>query len=372
VKRFRTGRAAGVAVLAVSAAVGLAACGSSSGTSATPSSSTSSGASGVTCAKGTLDAAGSTAQANAITALADAYEKACGSGVTINYNADGSGDGVTAFEQGTVAFAGSDYGLGTADVPAANKRCGSGNVAVNIPLVPGPIAIGYNLTGVTSLKLSAQVLAKIFSGKITKWNDRAITAINPGVSLPSEKIQPIHRSDSSGTTYNFTNYLNHLDPADWSYAANKDFPPAAGGVGAKGSSSVAAGVKQTQGAIGYFEDSYAVSDGIPVASIGNAAGDYIVPSITGAASFIAKGAAASDGKISFDYKDTSSSDYPNVLVTYEIVCGKGNSASTLPLLKDFLTYMAGAGQKVLPANGYASLPATVASKDLTTIAGLAS
>ena len=128
-------------------------------------------------------------------------------------------------------------------------------------MAPGGIAIAYNLPGVSSLNLSASTIAKIFSGKITKWDDAAIKADNSGVTLPSTAIQTFHRSDSSGTTYNFTNYLTNVAKSDWTYNFGKTWT-APGGQGAKGSSSVAQGVKSTAGGIGYFETSYATQDNL--------------------------------------------------------------------------------------------------------------
>ena len=235
----------GSAALAASTLLAVAACGSSSkGSSTAPSSSapastspssaaTSSSASGINCAgSGTLTSSGSTAQQNAISAWAKAYQAAC-HGAVINYGGGGSGKGVTDFTAGTDDFAGSDFPLTTDQKTSADKVC-SGGEAVDLPMAPGGIAIAYNLPGVTSLNLSAGTIAKIFSGKITKWNDPAIAADNSGVTLPSTTIQTFHRSDSSGTTYNFTNYLTNVAKSDWTYMFGKTWS-APGGQGAKGS-----------------------------------------------------------------------------------------------------------------------------------------
>ena len=200
---------------------------------------------------GTLTASGSTAQANAISAWAKAYQAAC-KGAIINYGGGGSGKGVTDFTAGTADFAGSDFPMTATQKSAADKVC-TGGEAVDLPMAPGGIAIGYNLPGVTNLNLSAGTIAKIFSGKITKWDDAAIKADNPGVTLPSTAIQTFHRSDGSGTTYNFTNYLTNVAKSDWTYSFGKNWT-APGGQGAKGSAGIAQGVKSTAGGVGYMED----------------------------------------------------------------------------------------------------------------------
>jgi phosphate transport system substrate-binding protein len=176
------------------------------------------------------------------------YEDKC-TGATINYQGGGSGKGVQQLQEGTVDFAGSDFPLSSSDRPAADARCKSGS-AIDLPMVPGPIAVGYNLPNVTQpLNLSAGTLAKIFTGKITKWNHPAIAHDNPGLKLPALGIQTFHRSDGSGTTYNFSNYLANEAKADFPFPANKNWP-APGGQGANGTQGVAQGVKSTPGGIG--------------------------------------------------------------------------------------------------------------------------
>lgn len=327
-------------------------------------------ASGITCSSGTLQSSGSTAQANAMAQWIKDYQTAC-SGATINYAGGGSGQGVENFQDGTVDFAGSDFPLQAGDEHnKANQRCGSGD-AVDVPMVPGAIAVSYNLPGVKDLSLSASTIAKIFSGKITKWDDPAIKKDNPGVSLPALGIQTFHRSDGSGTSFNFTNYLAHDAKADWSYGANKDWP-APGGQGAEGSSGVAQGVKSTQGGIGYFEKSYADQAGLPFAKVGNAQGKFVeltnanVVTFVGQARFVGKGG---DLPLEFNYGTVNPNAYPNVLVTYEIFCSAGNKK--VDLLKNFLTYVASdKAQKELPSLGYVSLPTNVQHKVQTAISAI--
>jgi phosphate transport system substrate-binding protein len=371
-------RYAAFAGVGLAAAVTLAACGSNnnspaaSGTSA-PGSSSASAGTAITCGSGTLSAAGSTAQTNAIAKWVKDYQGSC-SNATINYNPVGSGAGITAFEQKQVDFAGSDFPLSGADVDKANTRCGAGNKAIDLPMVPGAIAVIYNVTGVTApLNLSASTLSKIFNGKITTWNDPAISAANPGVTLPSTKITSFHRSDKSGTSFNFSNYLNKTAAADFPAAANKQWP-GTGGQGVNGSSGVAQAVKTTAGGIGYAEISFATANNLQTAKVGNAAGQYIAPSTDAATAFIAKAKinqTGSDIQLAFDYTFSDPGAYPAVLVTYEIACASGNDATQLKLIKGFLTYAAGnTAQMELPGTGYVSLPTNIQSLVQTAVSGL--
>ena len=282
-------RAAAVGIAAAgAAALVLAGCGSDN--NSTPSSSggsstTSCRGSNISCQSGTLTSGGSTAQQNAISAWSKAYETAC-SGATINYQGVGSGAGVTQFSSGTLDFAGSDFALDSIEPVGADARCKSGP-AINIPLAPGGIAIGYNIPNVTKLNLSASNLAKIFSGKITNWNDPSIAKDNSGTTLPNLPIQTFHRSDSSGTSYNFTNYLANDAKSDWTVGANKNWP-APGGQGEHGSSLVASTVKATPGGIGYFEQSFATQNNLPMAAVGNPAGQFVSLTTANVANFLAK------------------------------------------------------------------------------------
>jgi len=360
------------------AAATLSACGSnnsspSSGTTTTTGGSSPTGANAISCASGTLTAAGSTAQANAISKWTKDYQAAC-SGATINYNPNGSGAGLTAFEQKQVDFAGSDFPMTSSDVPLANARCGSGNNAINIPLVPGLIAVMYNVSGVTSsLNLSASTLAKIFNGKVATWNDPAITGENPGVTLPGTKITTFHRSDKSGTSFNFSNYLNKTAAADFPAAANKQWP-GTGGQGQNGSSGVAQAVKTTDGGIGYAEVSFATSNSLQTAKVGNAQGQYVAATTANASAFIAKANAQSNVngiELTFDYTYSNPDAYPAVLVTYEIACGAGNDSGQLPLIKGFLGYGASStAQAQLPSIGYVQLPSDLQTQVKSLVDGM--
>jgi phosphate transport system substrate-binding protein len=365
-------RAISLGALAVSGALALTACGSDdNGGSDGGSASASAQAGNIKCddAKGQLLADGSSAQKNAIDAWVKQFSQACG--VQVNYKGGGSGAGVTAFTQGQVAFAGSDSALKPEEVTASKKVC-SGGQGIDLPMVGGPIALGYNVPGVDKLVLDAPTIAKIFNDKIKKWDDPAIKALNPDAKLPSLKIQAFHRSDESGTTDNFTKYLIATAKSDFPYSGGKAWQ-AKGGQSAPQSSGVSAQVKQTSGAIGYFELSYA-KDGINTVSIDTGASAPVEATVDNATKAIADAkviGTGSDLALQLNYATKADGAYPMVLVTYEIACDKGNKADTLPATKAFLRYMASEdGQKILAENDYAPIPADIIAKVRTTIEGL--
>ncbi|MGC4986338.1 phosphate ABC transporter substrate-binding protein PstS [Streptomyces sp. DT193] len=367
-------RALTLGALAVSGALALTACGSddTGNTSGGGSSSSASNNSAIKCddAKGQIQASGSSAQKNAIDAWVTTFKAAC-KDVQINYNPTGSGAGVTTFIQGQTAFAGSDSPLKPEEATAAKKTCG-GNAAVDLPMVGGPIAIGYNLDGVDDLVLDASTIAKIFDGKISKWNDAAIQKLNPDAKLPSTKIQAFHRSDESGTTDNFTKYLKAVAPSDWNYSGGKAWQ-AKGGQSAQGSAGLAQQVNQTPGAISYFELSYATGDVKAVALKTDAAAPAkaTVENATKAISSAKVVGTGSDLALEMNYKPTADGAYPLTLVTYEILCEKGNKADTLAATKSFLTYIASEdGQKQLTAAQYAPIPDEIITKVRSTISNL--
>jgi phosphate transport system substrate-binding protein len=368
-------RALSLGALAVSGALALTACGSDDNGSSSGSSSSSSAtaaAGSIKCddAKGQLLADGSSAQKNAIDAWVKNFTQAC-NGVQVNYKGSGSGAGVTAFTQGQIAFAGSDSALKD-DAVAASKSVCSGGQGIDLPMVAGPIAVAYNVEGVDNLVLDASTIAKIFNGKITNWNDEAIKKLNPTAKLPDQKIQPYHRSDESGTTDNFTKYLIATAKADWPYSGGKAWQ-AKGGQSAAGSSGVAQGVKSTPGAIGYMELSYA-KDGLGTVAVNTGAAAPVKASSDGATKAVAAAqvvGTGSDLSLKLDYNTKADGAYPLTLVTYEIVCDKGNKAATLPATKAFLRYIASTdGQGILSGIDYAPIPDAIISKVRTTIEGL--
>ncbi|MFE9565855.1 phosphate ABC transporter substrate-binding protein PstS [Streptomyces sp. NPDC006487] len=369
-------RASALGALVVSGALVLTACGSDDNTK------TDAGASGkpsaavgdIKCdgAKGKLLASGSSAQKNAVDLWVKNYMAAC-PGVEVNYKSSSSGEGIVAFNQGTVGFAGSDSALKPEAVEESKKIC-TGGQGIDLPMVGGPIAIGFNVAGVDKLTLDAPTLAAIFNDKIKKWDDEAIKKLNPGVTLPATAIQAFHRSEDSGTTENLGKYLKAAAPEAWTYEAAKKWP-APGGQAASGSSGVASQVKAVDGAIGYFELSYASSQSIKTVDVATGAAAPVKATGENASKAIAAAKISGTGDdlaLKLDYATKAEGAYPIVLVTYEVVCDKGNKAETLSTVKSFLNYTASdAGQKVLTENGYAPIPAEINAKVREVIAKLA-
>ncbi|MCI3223055.1 phosphate ABC transporter substrate-binding protein PstS [Streptomyces sp. NP-1717] len=360
-------RATALGALAVSGALVLTACGSDDNTESTGSGDkTAAAASNIKCddAKGQVLAAGSSAQKNAMDLWVKNFQQAC-AGVEINYQPIGSGGGITKFTQGQVAFAGSDSALKPEEVTASEKIC-KGGKGINLPMVGGPVAIGFNVPGVDSLVLDAQTLAKIFDSKIKKWDDKAIADLNPDAKLPGTAIQAFHRSDESGTTQNLNKYLKAAAPAEWNYDDSSKSWEAKGGQAASGSSGVASSVKDTEGAIGYFELSYATASDLTTVKVDTGAGAPVEATTENASKAIAAAKVKGTGNdmaLELDYATKAEGAYPIILVTYEIACDKGNKAETLPSVKAFLNYtVSDEGQKVLSEAGYAPLPTEIAAK----------
>ncbi|MFF8843429.1 phosphate ABC transporter substrate-binding protein PstS [Streptomyces sp. NPDC015127] len=320
--------------------------------------------SGIACAKeGKLAASGSTAQQNAMKYWIGQYQLAC-PGVQIRYVPIGSGGGVAQFLRGATVIGGTDTPLTEEEFEITREVCPGGR-AIDLPMVGGPIAIGYNLDGVEDLVLDAPTLAKIFDSQITTWNDEEIQRLNPGVQLPATEITAVHRSDGSGTTQNFNAYLAEAAPAEWPYPKEKAWQ-AKGGHSAAGSDGIVSAVRGTDGAIGYFELSFAKAENIPTVRLDTGAPEPVVVSAQSASAGIAAAQVAGSGKdmtLEFDYRTKAPGAYPIVLVTYEIVCATGNRPDVLPALKSFLTYTASEeGQKDLSRIHYAPLPDRVAAR----------
>jgi phosphate transport system substrate-binding protein len=317
----------------------------------------------------TLKASGSTAQANAMTRFGNAFEQAC-PGQTLNYTPNGSGAGIGEFTGNQTDFGGSDSELLPPEYTAAAQRCGS--PAWNLPVVFGPIAITYNVNGVTSLILDGPAAAKIFNGAIMDWNDPAIAALNPGVALPAEPIRVIFRSDQSGTSDNFQKYLDTASGGAWGKGAGKTFK---GGVGesAKGNDGTAAVVKGTEGAITYNEWSFAQAQHLDIAKIVTSAGpDPVALTADTVGKTIASAFIIKDGNdlaldtISF-YRPNQTGAYPIVLATYEIVCSKYPDPQVGMAVKAFLQSTIGAGQNGLVGNGYIPIPDAFKSRLTTAV-----
>ncbi|MDH6118262.1 phosphate ABC transporter substrate-binding protein PstS [Kitasatospora sp. GAS204B] len=376
-KLQRNGRTKALAIGAVAlvSTLSLAACGSDNNSAKTTSSASgASSAAAITCAskQAPLQGAGSTAQGNAVDVWKAAYGTAC-SGTQVSYNGVGSGAGVAQFNQGKVAFAGSDFALKATDVAASKAVCQNGGQAIDLPMVAGLVTLVYNVDGVNNLILDGPTSAKIFDGQITKWNDPAIAALNPGVTLPADAIQTFHRSDDSGTSYNLTSYFAKTSGGAWSYPASKTWA-GKGGQSATGSAGVAAQIKQVKDSIGYVELSYAQNNSLKTASINTGAAKAVDATAANAAITLGNSTVVGTGNdlaLQLDYGTKADNAYPIVLVTYEIACDKGNAPATLDSLKSFFTYIASnGGQQAIADKGYVPLPTPVASKVQAAIGNL--
>ncbi|TWH18148.1 phosphate transport system substrate-binding protein [Rhodococcus rhodochrous J45] len=319
--------------------------------------------SAATCeGKSTLSGAGSSAQKNAMDQFVSTYIAVCSqkdAAVNVAYNPTGSGDGRTQFIANQIDFAGSDSAIGDEQAAQAAERC-AGNPAWNLPLVFGPVALAYNVEGVGDLVLDAETTAKIFNGSITKWNDPAIAALNEGAPLPDADITPIVRSDSSGTTDNFQQYLETASNGAWTSGAGSDFT---GGVGegAKGSAGVAQAVAGSPNSITYVEKSFADQNNLSIAKIDNGSGPVeLTEETAGKAIEGAEFVPASEGDLTLDLSSIFGSSeegaYPLVLATYEIVCSAGYDTDTATAVKSFLISAANEGQEGLSEQGYVPLP----------------
>ena len=368
---YRAGALAAAAVLSLS----LAACTADNEPSDAPTTGSTTGSTNAPAVQlsGTLNGSGSTAQESAMDAWRAAFQTE-NPELTINYDPVGSGGGVTAFTSGAVAWAGSDSPLKDPDeYEAAKAYCGADG-AINLPVYISPIAVVFNVEGVTSLNLDAATIAGIFDGKITKWNDPAITALNADVTLPDTAITPVHRSDDSGTTKNFTDYLSKVAPDAWTYPADKVWPIKSGESG-EGTSGLIDVVTNTPGTIGYADASKAGTLGVASIQVGDA---FNAPSAEGAATALAtselkEGNGANDLAYSIDRTTTESGAYPLLLLSYAIVCQSYEDAATLANVTGFLSYVASADGQAAAASaaGSAPLPADLSAQIETILAGIA-
>jgi phosphate transport system substrate-binding protein len=376
VKLNRIGKTLGTTLSATAiAALTLTACGSDNN-AGTTSSGTASPAGNATAAdcggKNSVTAEGSTAQQNAIAEFNKVWGQVC-SGKTLAYNPTGSGAGIDQFIAKQVDFAGSDSALKDDQVQKAAERCG-GNPAWNLPLVFGPVALAYNIEGVDKLVVNADLLAKIFQGQITKWNDPAIAALNSGTNLPDADIKPVYRSDSSGTTDNFQKYLAAAAPQSWTKGDGKEFQGGAG-EGAQKSSGVVQAIQATPGSIGYVEKSPAAAAGLKNAEIDSGAGAVALTDDSTKAAVAAAKFKAEGMDLTLDlnalYASKEAGSYPLMLATYEIVCSKGYDADTAAAVKSFLTVSANQGQANLSAAGYVPLPDSFKERLLKSVDAIA-
>jgi phosphate transport system substrate-binding protein len=360
----KTTTAAALAALAI----GLAACGSGNSGGSGTSGGSGGGSSSGKQLGGTLDGAGATFPQPVYQEWASRFQK--DTGTTVNYQGIGSGGGIAQFTAGTVDFGASDAAMTDEEEAAAAKK----GRPVHIPTVMGAVTVSYNLAGVKSgLKLDGSTVANIFLGKITKWNDPAIKSQNAGVNLPASSISICHRSDDSGTTKNFTQFLADHSSA-WKNGPGVDksvkWPS---GTGAKGNDGVAACIKQTQNSIGYVEQAYALANNFTFASVKNKSGKYITPTLPSTSAAGTGLDIPSDLRIS-TIDAPGASAYPitalTFLLVYEDPCKAGMKAEQAKRLKAWLDYAEGTGQNVAGELQYAKLPDALHAKAEAKVNGL--
>jgi phosphate transport system substrate-binding protein len=361
----------GLIAALVAGAFALSACGSDNTPSTAGGGPSASGGASADCASGTLSWDGSSAQKTAVTEWIKQYQGKC-SGASVNYQGQGSGAGRTAFYGGQIPVAGSDSSIKTAEQSKADARC-SGGKAVNLPMVLTPVTLIYNISGVSDLTVTPSVVAKMFSGKITKWNDPEIAKANPGVTLPDKSVTSVHRSKDSGTTDNFTKFLDAQAKDVWTYGSGQGWK-APGGVGAPDNAGIVQNVKSTDGAIGYADGPDAKKNSLTPAKLDVGAGP-VAPDATSVGKAISAAKIEGDNqdvKLSINYGLKEAGTYPAILATYEITCTKGLSADQAKFVKSFLTYTASTeGQGVLEGLGYSPLPDELATKVRSAVDALA-
>ncbi len=302
-----------------------------------------------------LTGAGATFPNPIYTKWFDAYNKR--TGIQINYQSIGSGGGIRQFTEGTVDFGATDGPMNESQIQAV-----AGNV-LHVPAVLGAVVVTYNLPslGDAQLKFDGTLLVDIFMGRVTKWNDPKIAALNPGAKLPEIDLVVVHRSDGSGTTYVFTDYLNKFS-REWKdkvgYATSVNWPV---GLGGKGNEGVTQQVKQVEGALGYVELIYALSNNLPYGQIKNASGSYVTPSlesVTAAAAGI-KLPKDTDFRVSITNAPGAEA-YPIASFTWLLVKKDNKDAAKAKLIRDFLAWMiTPEAQNMAAALHYAPLPAPV-------------
>jgi phosphate transport system substrate-binding protein len=320
---------------------------------------------------GTLAGGGASTQQAAMGAWAVGFQGE-NPAVTIEYDPIGSGGGRENFISGAFPFAGSDAYLtdDEGELSDATERCG-GEVPIQVPSYISPIAVAYNLPGVDELRLSPQALAGIMAGKITSWDDPAIDKTNPDVDLPAERINTVHRSDESGTTENFTDYLTTVAPDAWDAGVVETWPTEYGGEGAKGTSGVVQTVENSEFSVGYADASQTAELGQAMIGVGE---EFVAPSAEAAAKILEaspEAENASDTAVIYDldFATEESGTYPIVLTSYLMACQSYDDAAEGELVQAFMEYVIsdqGQGQAAAEA-GSAPLSQTVQLKSLSII-----
>lgn len=321
---------------------------------------------------GTIVGAGASSQESAMQAWIASFA-AAHPDVTVTYDPVGSGGGRTQFADGATAFGGTDAALDDEEWAAAAARCAPGEPA-ELPLYVSPIAVAFNLPGIDTLNMSADTIARIFAGEITAWDDPEIAEANPGTDLPALAITPVNRSDESGTTQNFTEYLAAAAPDAWPHEPSGDWP-VSGTQSAQGTSGVVQTVQAAEGAITYADASKVGGLGTVAVQVGE---EYVPYSPEAAAAVLdasplAPGRAETSLVRELERDTTASGVYPIVLVSYTIACTAYDDAATAALVKEFLAYVASEeGQQVAAqAAGSAPISDELRAEVLTIVDGIA-
>ena len=314
--------------------------------------------------EGYLVGAGSTAQGAAQQAWVAGFQTAHPD-VTVDYDPSGSGAGRDTFIEGASDFAGSDRAYTLEEIEEGRfGRCAPDSTIIQLPLYVSPIAVVFNLEGVDSLDLDQRTIVGIFAGEISNWNDPAIAATNPDIDFPDLPITPVHRSDDSGTTENFTDYLQAAAPDGWEWEADGVWP-FEGGEAAQGNSGVVDAVANGVGTIGYADASRAGDLGTVAVKVG----DEFVPFSPEAAAAIVdaspleEGRAPGDLTIAIDRTSTAQGVYPIVLVSYLIACEQYASPQNVELVREYLTYIASEEGQLVAQEGAGSAPITDAVRE---------
>lgn len=360
-------RSSTLAALAATGILLLSACASNEPRAGDPT-----GSSGAEALSGELSGAGASSQGSASDAWIASFQKA-NRDVTINYSPDGSGAGRKAFASGGVAYAGSDSALSDEELAGDFAPCVPGTAAIDLPVYISPIAVVFNVEGVDELDLDAATLAGIFKGTITAWDDPAIVALNPDADLPSATITAVHRSDDSGTTKNFADYLSQMAPDVWDAKPADAFPYTAGEA-AQGTSGVILAVTNGKNTIGYADASKAGRLSVAAIEVGDEFVDYSPEAAAAVVegSPLLSGRAANDIAIGLDRKTADPTHYPLVLVSYLIVCQDYEDDAVAELVKAYAGYIASpAGQAEAAASaGAAPLSEELSSRVASAIASI--
>lgn len=346
------------AVCGITMLAGFAACGDN--TAATNGSDAGATQKGAAKISGEFQGAGASSQQTAVEAWIASYTQQ-NPDAKISYNPTGSGAGVTTFLTGATSWAGSDASLSADEVKQSASVCASGN-AFDVPVYISPIAIVFNLKGVSGkdkhVNMDGSTIAKIFDGKITKWNDPAIAEQNPKATLPDTPITVVHRSDKSGTTKNFLSYVKDVAGSDWNYEVGENWPNQIG-QGGKGTDGVINTVSQADGTIGYADASKAGELGTVAVKVGE---DYVPYSAEAAAKVVDASPVDADATgenrvvIALNHKIDSGNAYPVVLVSYDVACPAYKDAKTGEFVKSWLNYVVSKEGQQTAADASGSAP----------------